>query len=162
MLVVDGGGKHLPLEREDADDRFESSRGSEQMSRHRFCRADGHASSMIAEYRLDGLGFEFVVEWCGSAVGVHVSELAQRQSGIVDGSPHGPRCALTLGGRSGHMMGISRGSVTDDLGQNRSAAFPRVLELLQNQDSRALPITNPSRWESKGREARIGSSLRVD
>src|SRR3989442_13890570 len=93
---------------------------------------------MVPEYRFDGLGFEFVVEWCGSAVGVHITELGQRQSGIVNGGPHGPRCTLTLGGRSGHMMGISRGSVTDDLRQDRGTALLRVLEFLQNPNSRAL------------------------
>src|SRR2546425_7116577 len=94
---------------------------------------------MVSEYRLDGLGFEFVVEWRGGAVGVHIPELAQWQSGIVNGRPHGPRCALTLGGRSGHMMGIRRCAVTDDLRQGRGAALPRVLELLEYQDSRSFP-----------------------
>src|SRR6266436_8828064 len=103
MLVIDGRRQNLPLEREDADDGLESSGGSEQVPRHRYGRADGHSGRVIAEYRLDGLGFEFVVEWRGSAVGVHVPELALRQSAVVDGRPHGPRCALTLGGRCGHM-----------------------------------------------------------
>src|SRR5437773_4287168 len=118
MLVVDGGRKYLPLEREDANDRLQSSRGSEQVPGHRFGRADRLALCVVSEYRLDGLGFEFVVEGCGGAVRVHVSELAQRQAGIVDRRLHGPRGALTLRGRRGHMMGISGGSVTDDFREN--------------------------------------------
>src|SRR5436853_1202460 len=113
MFVVDGGGQNAPLEREDADDGLESSGGSEQVPRHRLGRADRHAGRLLAEDRLDGLSFEFVVEWRGGAMGVHVSELAQRQSGIAYGRPHGARGTLTLRGGRGHVMGISGGSVSD-------------------------------------------------
>ena len=60
------------------------------------------------------------------------------------------------------MMRVARGTIANDLAQNRGTARKSVAAFLQNERCPPSPATNPSRVASKGRDACSGSSLRMD
>src|SRR5213592_846861 len=59
-------------------------------------------------------------------------------------------------------MGVGRGPVAHQLGDDRRPARLGALPLLEDYDGVPSPITKPSRSLSNGRLAVLGSSLRSD
>ncbi len=75
---------------------------------------------------------------------------------------HDAHAAVAVLGRRGDVERVGAHAVADELGVDRRAAPPGVLELLEDHDAAPSPMTKPSRSLSNGRLARCGSSLRVD
>jgi len=92
-------------------------------------------------------------------VGVDVPDLLRFHRGVLQSVPHDAEGAIAVAGRGGNVVRVARHAVAGQLGVDRGATTDRVPHLLENEDSRPSPSTNPSRSRSHGREAAAGSSV---
>ncbi len=98
----------------------------------------GTVSGGIAEDGFDRAGFVAVVFAGAGAVGVDVVDVFWREVGVGEGFLHGGDGAFAFGMLIGDAEGVGGGSVSDDFGENRCAAFFGVIERFQNHHAGAF------------------------
>ena len=69
---------------------------------------------------------------------VQVADDAGVELGVAEGVAHDAESAFVLGSGLGHVIGVGRHAVADDLGEDRSAAAAGVLEFFENHECRRL------------------------
>src|SRR5262249_8812170 len=119
------------------DAGFQAACAAEKVPGHGFGRAYGYLG-VVAESPFDSLGLEHVADWRRGTVGIDVIDVPRCELGVVDGVEHHAVAALAVFSRLGDMVRIGTHTVADDLGNNWSAAFLCVLQLFQDNNTRAF------------------------
>ena len=85
VVQVDGGGHFLMVQGEHSENTLNATRATQQVTCHGFCGADQGFLGMIAQGRLDGIGFVDVAQRRRSAVRIQVIHLISIDAGIAHG-----------------------------------------------------------------------------
>ena len=75
---------------------------------------------------------------------------------------HSAEAAFAFGGHAGHVEGVGGHAVADDLGEDLGAASLGELELFHDEDAGAFAEDESVTVLVPGRQAWVGSSLRVE
>jgi len=86
MFLVDCRRKNLIAQGQDADAGFKPPRTPQKMPSHRFCGTDRNFLRPLAEDVLKSHRFNAVSHRCGSAVGIHVTNVVWRDLCVLDRS----------------------------------------------------------------------------
>ena len=126
-----------------ANDGLQPAGRAEGMADRPFRAADRNRTDLVAEYRFQGLRFIHIVQSSAGAVRIHIIHLLRIQSGIVQGHIESTSGAFPAGRRRSNVISITRGAVTDQLGQDRRTAPLGVFEFFQDQDAGAFRHHKP-------------------
>src|SRR5260370_3805764 len=139
MRVVNSWRQLLVPKGQAADSRSEPSRTAEQVPRHRFGRAHGQLSGVLPEDALKSKCLDGVAEWRGGAMRVNVSYLLGFDSRIANRRAHDAVSAIAIFCRLRNVIGISGHAIADNLRNDGSMAFLRMVQRFKNQDASAFP-----------------------
>ena len=128
------------LERQHGDDRLDAAGGAQEVAGHRLGRRHGEPARVLAEHPLDRQGLGLVVVRRRGAVGVDVADVLGPRARRPSAPPHGAHGAVALRIGRGHVVGVGRHAVADDLRVDARAAPARVLE---RSPARRCPPPSP-------------------
>src|SRR5256714_8012057 len=138
MMVVDGRRNYPVLDHHRADDCFDSAGGAKHVTRRRLGRADVDVLGGVAEHGLDGSRLVEVVGGRRRPVRVDVLNISGLETSVLESALHGALGSLAIWRWRGQMIRVASRAVSPNLGVDGSAAFQRVLQFLEDQDTRAL------------------------
>src|SRR5439155_3918522 len=98
-MQVDGWRDHPVADRQRAHHRFDRARRPHHVAGHRLGTADRQPLRVLAEYAVNGVRLEFVVQRGAGAVRVDVVDALRLDPGFAQGPPHGQKRSLALGWR---------------------------------------------------------------
>ena len=173
MTVVDRGWDHSFVQRERAHHCLDRPRRAEGVSHHRFRRGDGELVGMIAEDRLDRLCLGKISQRRRGSVRVDVADPLRLDPGAQQRGAHHVRDTDRLGLGLRHVVRVVRRAVAEHLGVDAGAAGLGGLEILEEEDARALAHHEPRPRRIEGtrgkrrvvvldREAAHGGEARED
>ena len=106
------------------------------MAGHGLGGTDHHATGLLAQGRLDGVGLIGVAQRRGGAVCVEVVDLVGIDAGVAHGREHGPARAVHVGG--GHVAGVRAHAIASQFGVDPRAPGLGMLIFFKHQHASAL------------------------
>ena len=106
LIVVDGRRHDVVLHRKAANDGFNSTGGSEEVTGHRLGGRDVEFVGMITEELRDGFRLRNVTDGRGRTVHVDVVDVFGLETGVFECALHHEFCAETFGVRSREVVRI--------------------------------------------------------
>ena len=106
------------------------------MSGHGLCRADNGFVSVVAQSRLDGMGFVDITQRRRGAVSVQVVDLVGTDTRIAHGIEHGAAWSVHAG--RGHVTSVGAHAVPPQLGVNFRASGFGMFVLFEHHHTSAF------------------------
>src|SRR6476661_1970562 len=138
VLIIDRWRNHAITDHERADEEFQRAGGPKHVPRRRLRGTDVELLRVVAKDGLDRSRLVEVVRGRRGSVRVDVADVRGRDPSVLDGPPHGALSAFPVRRGLRDVVRIPGGAVANDLGVDLRAAPLRVLELLEDHDSRTL------------------------
>ena len=133
---IDGRRHFLMVQSQHGEHTFNAARPPQQVAGHGLGGTDQHFVRVIAQGRLDGLGFVDVPQRRGGAVGVQIIDLIGIDTRIAHGVDHGAARAVHAG--CCHMACVRAHAVAGQFGVNFGTTGLGVFVLFQHQHTRTF------------------------
>ena len=140
IFEIHGRRNLLVHQRQHGDACLKPARAAQQVAGHRFRAADLQlvAQCVLAKHPLDRQRLVAIARRRRRCMRVDVAHFFGANAGVFQRGSHAALRARALGCDARHVIRVGAHAVADHFGQNLRSARLRKLQLLQNQDARAL------------------------